>query len=319
MKQSIQKSKIFLFTTVFFLIIGGIALTFYINLEKQSTIITEAIVTYVGNKYIVVEDDKEEEYVLDTTEEYNIGDKISFKMKNIEKDSYPKKGTVEKIDIVSRTETFESTVIEESLKEETDNINNNITDKITNNSTNNNESNNQNTINNNNDNNITNEPFNETAVVTYFENLNYNLENYSQDKSLGESIKSGFVSIVDFLFYDGEIKGITFDELSTTTKLKVLELALSIDQKIDKHFPGYKETISTTSSNIYTNVKAKVIESYLDITTKVCINHSETCNAAKDGLSDLKSSFSLTWSFIKEISGVGLSKLKAWYEVWKSC
>ena len=124
--------------------------------------------------------------------------------------------------------------------------------------------------------------------------------------------------IVDFLFYDGEIKGRTFYELSNSTKLKVVEIFLKIDSKIDNKFPGYKESISATGNRIYTNVKAKAIGLYLDITTSICSNDPGLCETAKDGLKTLKESFSLTWDFIKEISGVGIDKLRRWYEVWKN-
>ena len=78
-----------------------------------------------------------------------------------------------------------------------------------------------------------------------------------------------------------------------------------------------KEQTITTGNKIYTNIKTKVVETYLDITTKVCLDSPNVCQAAKSDLADMKASFSLTWDLIKNISGVGLSKLKAWYEVWR--
>ena len=299
---------------VFFVVIGGIATTFYINLKKQSTITTEAIVTYVGNNYIVVSDENDEEYFLQTDRDYNVGDRVLFTMKDIKKDSYPKEGTLEKLDTISKTVEF-------SISDDSSNESNNSTTDTENNSDLNNGEQNQTTSNNSSSNQSQNtvviDEAGELAVVSYFETLNTNLGTYSQNKSLGQTIKSGFVTCVDFLFYGGEIKGYTFDELSVTAKLKVLKLAFSIDSKIENHFPGYKEQISATGNKIYTNVKSKAVELYLDITTKVCENNSDTCEAAKEGLSDLKTNFSLTWDFIKDISGVGVSKLKAWYEVWR--
>ena len=124
--------------------------------------------------------------------------------------------------------------------------------------------------------------------------------------------------IVDFLFYEGEIKGRTFDELSNSTKLKVLEIFLKIDNKIDNKFPGYKESITETGSKVYTNVKSKAVSLYLDITASVCASDQELCETAKEDLKNLKESISLTWDFIREITGVGINKLKSWYEVWRS-
>ena len=66
-----------------------------------------------------------------------------------------------------------------------------------------------------------------------------------------------------------------------------------------------------------TNLKNKTIELYLDTTATICKDNIELCEDAKIGLGRLKSSFSLTWDFVKEAAGVGLDKLKSWYEVWK--
>ena len=32
---------------------------------------------------------------------------------------------------------------------------------------------------------------------------------------------------------------------------------------------------------------------------------------------EMKNDFSITWSFIKNIAGVSVNKLKNWYEVWR--
>ena len=314
MKESLKKSKIVFMIGIFLVVLGAISTMFYVNLKNQTTVIAEATVTYVGNQYIVVEDGEEEEYAIKTDQEYNVGDKISFTIKDVKKDSYPKEGTVEKIDTLSKSIKFSinDVVEEENVSEEEQTEQ---SQETTNNTSSQNQTN-SNITNNSTD--ITTESQTKTAVISYFETLNTNLDTYSQDKSLGESIKSGFVTVVDFLFYGGTIKGKTFNELNSTAKLKVLKIALSIDKKIDQYFPGYKEQISTTGTKIYTNIKSKIVESYLDITTKVCLDSPDVCKAAKSDLADMKASFSLTWDFIKNISGVGLSKLKAWYEVWKT-
>ena len=297
MEYKVPKKNIVLAVLTFLIIILLISGLFYINIQKHASVTVEATVKYVGDDYIVVEDAMQEEYSLKTTDEYNVGDRVSFIIKDIKKDTEPKEGTVLKIDTVSKSVTFSimdsSSDSQEHIETESSN------DTI---HTENNSENLQNT---------------EEDVVQYFQNLDNKMDTYSTDKTLGESIKSGFVTVVDFLFYDGEIYGKTFDELSDSAKLKVLKIALSIDKKIEEYFPTYKEDISGAGSKIYTNVREKVISTYLDITTKVCENHQDLCVSAKEGLSDMKKSFSLTWSMIKELSGVGVSKLKAWYEVWK--
>lgn len=159
---------------------------------------------------------------------------------------------------------------------------------------------------------------NSQAVSADIEVLSYvtEVQNELENSSLREKAKEKFILIVDFLFYDGKIKGYTFDELSTKTKLKVLQIALAIDSKIDTYFPGYKETISATTSHIYTNIKELVVGKYLEITTKICTSDPETCESAKQDFQDMKKSFSITWDMIKTLASTGVSNLKAWYEIY---
>ena len=115
------------------------------------------------------------------------------------------------------------------------------------------------------------------------------------------------------MFYDKEINGKKFNELSSNTKLKLLKISMSIDNKINKILPDYKETLDDK----YKNIKSKKIEKYLDITSEICLNQEETCAESKNGLKDLKDNFYISWTYIKNISGVGIDKLKNWYEVWR--
>ena len=62
------------------------------------------------------------------------------------------------------------------------------------------------------------------------------------------------------MFYDGEINGVTFDELTDSGKQKVLEIASKVDNAIESKIPGYKETISDTASKAF-NKASEVIKS----------------------------------------------------------
>lgn len=150
----------------------------------------------------------------------------------------------------------------------------------------------------------------ETDPVEYFTNVSK-----SNDEN---TLKDGFVKIVDFLFYDEEINGVTFSELKDEAKLKIYSIALKIDSKIDEYFPGYKETISTGTKKIYNNVKAKVVEGYIFITDKICSNNESLCKHAKEDFESLKESFGITWDYLKEIGQNAKDKLKNWYEDFRT-
>lgn len=123
----------------------------------------------------------------------------------------------------------------------------------------------------------------------------------------GSKLKTGFKNLVDFVFYGEKINNISFDSLKEEAKLKILGLAYKIDSKIEQFFPGYKETIKSALSRIYTNIKERLTKLYLSIVTKVCTNNPEFCLQAKEDFEGLKESFGLTFDFIKD-----------WYQSYKT-
>ena len=118
---------------------------------------------------------------------------------------------------------------------------------------NSNESNDKKQDNNTQDNAITYSANDETAIQT-FNNINNEIDSIlnSEDiENAKDKVKGTFITIVDFIFYDSEINGVTFDELTDKGKQKVLELANKIDTKIENKFPDYKETISDTTKKAF--------------------------------------------------------------------
>lgn len=100
---------------------------------------------------------------------------------------------------------------------------------------------------------IKNDNYNEkdNIVIDELNNTLNNIEESTQDKNFKDKASSTFISIVDFLFYDGTIKGISFDELTEKGKEKVLEISSKIDVKLEEKCPGYKEKISNSTSKAY--------------------------------------------------------------------
>lgn len=145
--------------------------------------------------------------------------------------------------------------------------------------------------------------------VEYFSKV----ENSSNENVL----KKGFVTIVDFIFYDEPINGYTFKGLTSEAKLKIMKIALSIDNKIEEYFPGYKETISNGAKKVYSNIKGFVVELYLDTTTMICKNNASVCQNAKEDFAYMKKSFGITWDLIKSLAEAGTEKLKEWYEIFR--
>lgn len=308
--NNIDKKQIFLIAIIAILLLIIIGLLFYINLSKDtSTTITATVQNYSDGYIIVKDNDSKDKYLLEVEDEYYEDDIVKITIDNIDDSKKLKTGKITKIKLIKRNNNEEENieVVEENTpttdttnQQESSNTNTETKDTPNTNSTTNNES----TTNNNN------KTYTEDDVITYFNDTKNETD---ASPTITSRIKTGFVSIVDFLFYGGTIKGYTFNQLSTSAKIKVLRAALAIDSKIDSKFPDYKKTLSEK----YQNVKSKIVSTYLNITEDVCSKNEDTCKSAKDGLTDMKTNFKITWSFIKDISGIGLSKLKSWYAIWK--
>lgn len=160
--------------------------------------------------------------------------------------------------------------------------------------------------------------YTEDDVVDYVESTYNNLEKNKNDKSstFKTSVKNGFITVVDFIFYDGTIKGYKFKDLSASAKAKVIKIGLKIDNFIDTIFPGYKETISTK----YNNIKNKLISEYIDDVNNVCNMNPENCNTIKKDFSNMMKNLSVPWTklvtILKEKGVSALDNLKRWYEIY---
>ncbi len=278
---------------IFFIFVLFLVIYFY---QKANQIyIIQATVSYVGKDYLLVQDNQGKEYSLSLKSNYFVGDKIIFEVKNMKKTN-PIEGNVLSVEKVNQDIGF--TIHDE---ENTSKDNRNVVDENGNESALSLEQASDNSG-------------SEEEVVASLEELKSEVDNSSHITS---SIKHGFIELVDFLLYDGTIRGKTFSSLSNSAKLKVLKIAFVIDSKIEEKFPDYKESIKNTSSFAYDTFREKVIVSYFDLAAKVCQENEESCTTAKEGISELKKSGSVTWQFIKNLTSSSISKLKSWYEVWR--
>jgi hypothetical protein len=300
-----RNSKNIMIGILFILFISACITIFYLLNNKQIEISKDITGTVIiaDKEYLMIESNKENYLIINIKGDYEVGDKVKFTYfeseTNIEKT--PKEIKIRDEELIEKNKT-------EIKDNETENKDHNINENVTKPSNNNS---NENTINKPN----TNNEKLDSADITVMNYMN-TLEVELNKPSLGESVKESFITLIDFIFYKGSIKGHTFNELSNSVKLKVLSSALYLDSKIDKYFPGYKESISSATKNIYTNVKTNIISVYLDITTTICNSNNELCDSAKDGFQSLKKNFGLTFDLIKEIAGDGISNLKNWYEIW---
>lgn len=207
--------------------------------------------------------------------------------------------------------------VKEEIKEKEDNKEEIKIDSKPNDNENKDVSNNKDTIKNNN--------YNEkdNIVIDELNNTLKNIEKSTRDENFKDKASSTFISIVDFLFYDGTIKGVTFDELTEKGKEKVLEISSKIDVKLEEKCPGYKEKISNSTSKAYQKASkiikngAKNINDFAknalgDENYQAIIDaKDELAKYSKEALNFVTGAGSKVFNNTKE-------KLKEWYQNFKN-
>lgn len=145
----------------------------------------------------------------------------------------------------------------------------------------------------------------------------------SKDKeSIGDKAKGTFITIVDFIFYDGKIGGVQFDELTEAGKQKILSIASSIDSKIENKFPDYKETISDKAKNTFHKASDLIQKGAHNIKefSKEKLgedNYNAFIEAKDDLVYYTKKAFSIVGNTASKLWNTGKDKVKNWYENFK--
>lgn len=161
----------------------------------------------------------------------------------------------------------------------------------------------------------------EEEIITYFENLEEDVDFYLDDldfDKVKDKVKNAAIAGIDFIFYDKEIKGVTFNELTSATKDKILTIMASIDSKIESKIPEYKETIKEKFGKGYDYINEKLHDGINYADDKLEDKYGQDYNNIKDKTSqikdEVKESAGSTIDTIKDKTNQGFTKVKDWYE-----
>lgn len=171
----------------------------------------------------------------------------------------------------------------------------------------------------------------EEELVTYIDSVDYQVEVITSKKENltveeQKTLENTFITLTDFIFYGGTIKGKTFDELTTEAKQKVLNLYEKIDGKIESKVPGYKEKISETATKTYENVKEKVEDLKETIKNKYIEDYGqdkyeqveESYNEAKGNITEAaKGTYNVIIDVTTEFYEETKNKAENWYRNYK--
>lgn len=299
-----MKKKIIFVVTL--LLIAGLTcfLIFKLRSDDNSKIQNDEFYAVVRESYAgyalvkPLDEDINYDVLSISVKDLKVGDIIRLKVKNI-KEIYPPEAEVEEIEVLQtdKISELDPDIKEEVTTKNTEQIKNDITtSQTTSVSKNGTTTTKKKDIKNADEN-----------VLAYFNNE----VNTADTKSKG-TLKNAFIKVVDFIFYDKDINGYYFKDLTASAKLKVIGLALKLDNIIDSHFPGYKDELSSS----YAKAKDNLITLYLNLTSEFCKNNDSICESAKNDFSLLKESLNLSWDVIKNLAKSGTNKLKEWYEIF---
>ena len=163
----------------------------------------------------------------------------------------------------------------------------------------------------------------DNLVISELNNSLTSINKNANDKDFSKKAKATFISIVDFLFYEGTIKGVTFNELTENGKAKVLKLANKIDITLEEKSPGYKETISATTSKAYKKASQIIKDSANDINNfaKESLgeeNYNSIIEAKDELLLYSKNALNFITGNGSKILNDTKNKLNDWYQDFKN-
>ncbi len=157
----------------------------------------------------------------------------------------------------------------------------------------------------------------QSAVITYFDEMKISLEDKLKNKSenINEVIEDNFIIIIDFIFYDTSINGITFKELNEDNKKHILDLFNKMDEDIMSYFPNYKEEFKHLGSDIVITLTDLIKKGSKDIKNLASENlSSETLTSLNTFKENTKDFIEDTSDIINDIASFGKIKIKNAYE-----
>lgn len=158
----------------------------------------------------------------------------------------------------------------------------------------------------------------EEDLINYVYSLKQDIDNCLNSESLEQvktSVIEKFIIVVDFVFYDSSIGGYTFDELTDTTKQKILEILYDIDLKIENKFPNYKNSLNEKYNIASTFIKEKYNEITKELLEKLKEelgeeNYNDLIQDKDNAINNLNEGLDT----VEEYGGKVKEKVSSWYQ-----
>lgn len=150
----------------------------------------------------------------------------------------------------------------------------------------------------------------DTEEFDYFDQAKKEIKELIESEQVEQAKEKGkeyFITGVDFIFYDKEMNGVTFDDLTEEGKKVTLENLETIDGWIMEIAPDYKDKISEK----YQVVKDFVSTTYYDVLESIKESlGEENYSAIREKKNEIKESITNTKDKV-------LEKVSDWYQNFK--
>lgn len=151
----------------------------------------------------------------------------------------------------------------------------------------------------------------DTEEFDYFDQAKKEIKELIESEQVEQAKEKGkeyFITGVDFIFYDKEMNGVTFDDLTEEGKKVTLENLEAIDGWIMEIAPDYKDKISEK----YQVVKDFVSTTYYDVLESIKESlGEENYSAIREKKNEIKESITNTKDKV-------LEKVSDWYQNFKN-
>lgn len=151
----------------------------------------------------------------------------------------------------------------------------------------------------------------DTEEFDYFDQAKKEIKELIESEQVEQAKEKGkeyFITGVDFIFYDKEMNGVTFDDLTEEGKKVTLENLETIDGWIMEIAPDYKDKISEK----YQVVKDFVSTTYYDVLESIKESlGEENYSAIREKKNEIKDSITST-------KDKALEKVSEWYQDFKN-
>lgn len=156
---------------------------------------------------------------------------------------------------------------------------------------------------------------NDSKVLDFVEKMGDSVRESFDSEELLDKGKSYFIYCVDFLFYDGEIGGIKFDDLTDSAKEQLLLDISTIDSLICSKYPNYKDDIKEGYGTAYNKASEVIKEGSTNVKD---FSKEKLGEENYNKMKEYKDLFIDTafgdWDDFVNILGKGKQKIKDWYE-----